>query len=148
MTDERTAQASRDVAAPAERIFELIADPTRQPDWDGNDNLGAAPAGQRMRQVGDAFTMALTNGQTRENHVVEFEESRRIAWRPSEPGAPPPGHLWRWELEPIDESTTRVTHMYDWTELTDEARFERARWTTSDRLAASLERLAALAEQP
>lgn len=148
MTDERTTQASRDVAAPAERIFELIADPARQPEWDGNDNLGAAPAGQRVRQVGEAFTMALTNGKSRENHIVEFEEGRRIAWRPSEPGEPPPGHLWRWELEPIDESSTRVTHTYDWTELTDEVRLERARWTTSDRLATSLERLAALAEQP
>ena len=147
MTDERIVQASRDVAAPAERIFELIADPARQPEWDGNDNLASAAAGQRVRQVGDVFTMSLTMGQDRENHIVEFEEGRRIAWRPSEPGAPPPGHLWRWELEPIDDSATRVTHTYDWTQLTDEGRFKRARSTTSDKLAASLERLAALAEQ-
>jgi hypothetical protein len=40
-----------------------------------------------------------------------------------------------------------VTHTYDWTQLTDEGRFKRARSTTSDKLAASLERLAALAEQ-
>ena len=25
-----------------------------------------------------------------------------MAWRPSEVGKPPPGHLWRWELEPSD----------------------------------------------
>ena len=79
-------------------------------------------------------------------HIVEFEEGRRIAWRPSEPGGEPPGHLWRWELEPIDSSRTRVTHTYDWTELTDEGRFARARATTSDRLQASLDRLAALVE--
>lgn len=30
---------SREVAASAETIFELIADPARQPEWDGNDNL-------------------------------------------------------------------------------------------------------------
>ena len=148
MTDETTiVHAHRDIAAPADQIFELIADPARQPDWDGNDNLAAAPTGQRVRQVGDRFTMNLTNGATRENHVVEFEEARRIAWRPSEPGSPPPGHLWRWELEPLDADTTRVVHTYDWTDLTDESRLPRARATTSDKLAASLDRLAALAAQ-
>jgi uncharacterized protein YndB with AHSA1/START domain len=146
--ESRVVQAGREIAAPAERIFELIADPARQPEWDGNDNLAAAPVGQRVRQVGDVFTMNLTNGAVRENHVVEFEEGRRIAWRPAEPGSPPPGHLWRWELEPLGESAMRVTHTYDWTELTDESRLARARATTSDKLVASLDRLAALAEAP
>jgi uncharacterized protein YndB with AHSA1/START domain len=148
MTDEvKIVVASRAIAAPAARIFELIADPARQPEWDGNDNLRRAPEGQRIRQVGETFTMVLTKGQTRENHVVEFEEGRLIAWRPSPVGAPQPGHLWRWELEPLSDSATRVTHTYDWTHLTDRSRFPRARSTTSDKLAASIDRLAALAEQ-
>ena len=130
----------------ADRIFELIAEPTEQPRWDGNDNLVEAPAGQRVHAVGDVFTMSTTKGNTRENHVVEFEEGRRIAWTPAEPGREPFGHLWRWELEPLDSSRTRVTHTYDWTRLTDETRFPRARATTADRLQASLDRLAALAE--
>ena len=138
--------ASREIAAGAERIFALIADPAAQPGWDGNDNLAGAPAGQRVRRVGDVFTMTLTRGEVRENHVVEFEEGRRIAWTPAEPGREPPGHLWRWELEPAGASRTRVTHTYDWTRLTDEGRLPRARATTADRLRASLDRLAALAE--
>ena len=92
--------------------------------------------------------MTLTRGNVRENHVVDFVEGRRIAWRPAEPGKEPPGHLWLWELEPIDSTHTIVTHTYDWTVLTDEERFPRARATTSDKLRASLERLAALAERP
>lgn len=139
--------ASREMAAGAERIFELIADPAQQPRWDGNDNLADAPSGQRIRAVGEAFTMTTTKGNIRLNHVVEFDEGRLIAWRPAEPGAAPPGHLWRWELEPIDRSRTRVIHTYDWTRLTDEKRFSRARATTADRLQASLERLASLAER-
>src|SRR6266496_1106079 len=103
----RVVSASREIAAGPEEIFELIADPTQQPRWDGNDNLAEAPA---------------------------------------EPGRPPPGHLWRWELEPIDAARTRVTHTYDWTRLTDEKRFPRARATTADSLRASLDRLAALVE--
>jgi len=138
--------ASREIAAEPEQIFELIADPAQQPRWDGNDNLASAAAGQRVRRTGDVFTMALTHGGIRENHVVEFDEGRLMAWRPSEPGREPPGHLWRWELEPIAASRTKVTHTYDWTELTDENRFKRARATTPDKLQASLDRLAALAE--
>lgn len=146
--DTRVVSASREISAPAAQIFELIADPSQQPLWDGNDNLAEAPPGQRVRAAGDVFTMALTKtGAVRENHVVEFDEGRRIAWRPAMPGQNPLGHLWRWELEPIDSSSTRVTHTYDWTDLTDESRFERAQGTTSDKLQASLDRLAALTER-
>jgi uncharacterized protein YndB with AHSA1/START domain len=142
----RVASASREIAASADRIFEFIADPAQQPLWDGNDNLAEAQPGQRVRGQGDVFTMTLTGGNIRENHIVEFEEGRRIAWLPSEPGRRPPGHLWRWELEPLTESRTRVTHTYDWSQLTDENRLPRARRTTPDRLRASLDRLAEIAE--
>ena len=143
----RVVSASREIAAGAGRIFELIADPAQQPHWDGNDNLAMAPAGQRVRRPGDVFTMQLTKGSIRENHVVEFEEGRRLAWMPAEAGKRPPGHLWRWELEPAGPARTRVTCTYDWTRLTDRNRLPRARATTADRLRASLDRLAVLAEQ-
>jgi uncharacterized protein YndB with AHSA1/START domain len=139
--------ASREIAAPADRIFELIADPSLQPRWDGNDNLAEAHTGQRVRAVGDVFTMTITMGSDRDNHVVEFEEGRLVAWRPSEPGREPPGHLWRWQLESLDESRTLVTHTYDWSRLTDETRLPIARATTADKLRASIERLAELAER-
>jgi len=46
---ERVVTASREIAAAPERIFDLIADPAHQPRWDGNENLAAAPGGQRVR---------------------------------------------------------------------------------------------------
>ncbi len=144
--DRRVVSASREVAAGANRIFELIADPAQHPRWDGSDNLAEASAEQHIRAVGEVFAMTLTNGGVRQNHVVEFEEGRRIGWKPADPDQDPPGHLWRWELERIESSRTRVTHTYDWTQLTDEARFPRARATTAGKLQASLDRLAALAE--
>jgi uncharacterized protein YndB with AHSA1/START domain len=145
--EQRVVSASREIAAGPERIFELIADPAQQPRWDGNDNLAVAAAGQRVRRAGDVFIMTLTRGSIRENHVVEFEEGRRLAWLPAEVGKRPPGHLWRWELEPLGAARTRVTHTYDWTRLTDKKRLPRARATTTGKLQASLARLAALAEQ-
>jgi uncharacterized protein YndB with AHSA1/START domain len=144
----RVVSASREIGAAADRIFELIADPAQQPRWDGNRNLKEAAPGQRVRGTGDVFTMRLTIGKIRENHVVDFVEGRRIAWRPAEQGKAPPGHLWAWELEPLDPSRTRVTHTYDWTELADPHRMATARATTSEKLQASLDRLAALAEEP
>jgi uncharacterized protein YndB with AHSA1/START domain len=143
----KVVSASREIAAPADKIFELIADPSLQPRWDGNDNLAEAPTGQRVRAVGDVFTMTITMGSVRENHVVEFEEGRLIAWRPSEPGHEPPGHLWRWQLESLEESRTLVTHTYDWSRLTDEMRLPIARAMTADKLRASIDRLAELAER-
>jgi uncharacterized protein YndB with AHSA1/START domain len=144
-SEVKVVRAEREIAAPADALFELIADPSRQPEWDGNDNLAGAAAGQRVRAAGDVFVMTLTSGSVRENHVVEFAEGRLIAWRPSDPGAPPAGHLWRWELEPVDDTTTRVVHTYDWSQLADRHRLERARATTPDKLRASLDRLAELA---
>ncbi len=148
MPEQQVVTASRQIAAPAAKIFDLIADPARQPEWDGNDNLAEAAVGQRVRAVGDVFTMTLTQGPNRENHVVEFDEGRLIAWRPSEVGSPPPGHLWRWQLEPVDDHHTLVTHTYDWTQLADPNRMVRARATTADKLLGSINRLAAIAEQP
>ena len=110
-TDEatRVVSVSQEIAAGSAQIFELIADPAEQPSWDGNDNLASAQTGQRVRAVGDVFTMTTTKGHVRENHVVEFAEGRLIAWLPAEVGKQPPGHLWRWELEPMNASRTRVT---------------------------------------
>ena len=143
----RIVTVERVIHADAASIFELIAEPTNQPRWDGMDNLVEAKPGQRVREVGDVFTMLVHSGELRENHVVEFVEGARIAWLPAPPAEEPPGHLWRWELEPLATGGTLVRHTYDWSGLPqDSSRISRARDTTSDRLQASLDRLAAVAE--
>jgi uncharacterized protein YndB with AHSA1/START domain len=149
----RVVSASREIGAPAEVVFELIADPARQPAWDGNNNLAHAGEGQRVRRAGDVFTMTLTSDMVRENHVTEFEEGRLIAWTPSAVGEAPPGHIWRWELAPVGTGNSEgaagvlATLTYDWTALgPDPKRLERARATTAGKLQASLGKLAALAE--
>ena len=143
---ERIVSATRVISADADRIFELIADPSSQPSWDGNNNLASSAPGQRVHRVGDVFKTTLTNGAVRENHVVEFIEGSKIAWCPAEPKRQPPGHLWRWELHPINATLTSVTHTYDWTALTDSTRLARASSTTPDMLRESMDRLAALAQ--
>ncbi|AMT95133.1 SRPBCC family protein [Brevibacterium linens] len=138
--------AEIEISAPAEAVFELIADPQRQPEWDGNDNLGSAADGQRVRGTGDSFITTLTKGVDRENHIVDFAEGRLIAWKPSEVGGEPFGQKWVWEIEPIGEDSVLVRHVYDWTELRDPQRLPRAQSTTAANLLASLKRLKQLAE--
>lgn len=145
--EDRVVSASAEVRAPAEAIFELIADPARQPEWDGNDNLTAAVDPQRVRQVGDVFGMSTSKGKLKDNRVVVFEEGRAIGWLTADHGHEPPGHLWRWDLDPLDAATTRVTHTYDWTGVADESRWPRHRQTRPEHLLASIERLKELAEQ-
>lgn len=145
--EQRIVTCELEVLAPAAVIFELVADPAQQPRWDGNDNLGRAPAGQRIHHVGECFRMELTKGSIRENEVVEFSEGRLVAWKPSPVGEPQPGHLWRWELEPRGPRATLVRHTYDWTGLVDQTRMPRARATGQAQLMASLVRLKELAER-
>jgi len=42
------------------------------------------------------------------NEVVEFVENERIAWRHFG------HHIWRYELEAIDDTTTKVTESFEW----------------------------------
>lgn len=139
--------ASREIAAPAATLFDLIADPAEQPRWDGNDNLAGAEAGQRVRAVGDVFVMTNQGGGVRDNHVVAFVEGREIAWRPAPHGEQPAGHQWGWVLEPLEDGRTLVTHVYDFSDLpaSQEARLAKARQMTPEKLMASIDRLAELA---
>ena len=146
MTQDRIVSASRAISGSAERIFALIADPSRHSEWDGNGNVASSAPGQRVHQVGDVFKTTLTGGEIRENHIVEFIEASQIAWLPAEVRKPPPGHLWRFQLSQVNPTLTNVTHTYDWTALTDTKRLVRAQATTAEMLRASLDRLAVLAQ--
>ena len=138
--------ASRHVKAPVETVFELIADPARQPSWDSNDNLSRADEGQRVHAVGDVFIMHNTSGKVKENHIVAFEEGRTIAWAPADAGQEPTGHIWRWDVEPDGEGSI-VTHTYDYSGQTHPGRIEYGRNLQPEALLGSIDRLAAVAEQ-
>src|SRR5579863_9686823 len=89
----RVASASREIAAGAGTIFELIADPAQQPRWDGNDNLAAAAAGQRVRRAGDVFTMRITYDWTRltdKNRFPRAQSTAGLRWTRARAPAPAP----------------------------------------------------------
>jgi len=108
----------RVIPAPAEAIFDLVADASRHPDIDGSGTVKRAKAGAPRRlALGSTFGMSMHMGinYSMTNTVVEFEENRRIAWQ-ARPGGMLgkvlAGRIWRYELEPVDGGT-RVRESWD-----------------------------------
>jgi uncharacterized protein YndB with AHSA1/START domain len=118
---------TRDIPAPAGRIFAVLARPAAHPDVDGTGMLRTAVEDVVISQVGDVFTVNMFNDQmgdyVMENRVVEFEPGRRIVWEPVlrsvdkpeyQSGVGDPAHhQWGWQLEPLDAGRTRVTEFFD-----------------------------------
>lgn len=98
------------VPAPAQDIFNLLADPRRHSEIDGSGSVKAAQldAPERL-SLGAQFGMNMRLGMPYKitNTVVEFEEGRLIGWRHLG------GHIWRYTLEPV-EGGTKVTEQFDW----------------------------------
>ena len=98
------------VNAPAQVIFDLLADPRRHNEIDGSRSVQNARVDAPTRlEMGSTFGMDMKIGVPYRitNTVVEFEEGRRIAWRHFG------GHIWRYILEPV-EGGTKVTEEFDW----------------------------------
>ncbi|MGW6442213.1 SRPBCC family protein [Lentzea sp. NPDC055074] len=108
---KRSVSVTTTVPAPAERIFDLLADPAKHPLIDGSGSvLAPRPDAPDRLTLGAAFGMDMKIGLAYkiENTVVEFEENRLIAWRHFN------GHRWRWQLTPLGDGTTEVTETFDW----------------------------------
>lgn len=126
----RSVSVQRTIAAPAEKIFAVLAAPSTHWAIDGTDSLrpvyGSAPSAlragsvfttpmsRRLRRLQRAHIIQvavaiLVRGRMR-NTVVEFEENKRIAWRNFG------RHIWRYELEPTaaGEAATLVKETFDY----------------------------------
>ena len=113
MTDNNDAvSVERVIAAPADRIFELLADPVRHHDIDGSGTVRDAKesTGERL-QLGSKFGMKMHLGinYSMVNEIIEFDDGKRIAWQ-TRPGDGWQsrlfgGRIWRYELEPGDNGT-------------------------------------------
>jgi len=112
MTSDPSRIVSRStiVPAPAQMIFDLLADPRRHGEIDGSGSIQSAQldAPERL-SLNATFGMKMKIGFSYKitNTVVEFEENKTIAWRHFG------GHIWRYILEPADGGT-KVTEQFDW----------------------------------
>ena len=112
MTSDPSRIVSRStiVSAPAQMIFDLLADPRRHSEIDGSGSVQSAQINAPERlSLNATFGMQMKIGLPYKitNTVVEFEEGKTIAWRHFG------GHIWRYILEPVDGGT-KVTEQFDW----------------------------------
>lgn len=109
-TGSRWAKSARiTIAAPAGAIFDLLADPRQHARFDGSGTVESMVGGPERLALGSRFgmNMRIKVPYKVSSEVVEFEEDRRIAWCHFYK------HRWRYELEPVDETTTVVTETFD-----------------------------------
>ena len=109
VTIPRTAAARIVISAPAQQIFDLIADPRCHPLFDGSGTLQGSISGPERLYLGAKFAMAMKIQVPYRitNTVVAFEEGRKISWC----------HLmkWTWSYELVDlgNGETEVTETFD-----------------------------------
>lgn len=109
-TGSRWAKAARiSIDAPAARIFDVLTDPRRHPEFDGSGTVLDSVSGPSRLTLGSHFGMSMHLKLTYRisNEVVEYEADRRIAWCHFY------RHRWRYELAPIDDASTVVTETFD-----------------------------------
>jgi len=99
------------IYAPAKVVFELLANPYRHPDFDGSGTLRGDVTGPTRLYGGAKFgmNMQIMVKYRILNSVVEFEESKLIAWRHFG------HHRWRYELREVAPYQTEVTETFDGT---------------------------------
>ena len=105
------------IDAPAQQIFEILADPSQHAAIDGSGTVRGRISGPTRLSLGARFGMGMriVLPYRIRNTVVEFEDGRQIAWRHVG------GHRWRYELRPVpsDDGTaaprTEVVETFDGT---------------------------------
>ncbi len=111
----------REVAAPPQAVFAILADVSRHHLIDGSGMLqGADEKTPQHLAMGTTFGMGMKMlvSYSTVNRVVEFEEGRRIAWKTGPTGSMGrwvAGRVWRYELSPT-EAGTLVRESWDITD--------------------------------
>jgi uncharacterized protein YndB with AHSA1/START domain len=126
MTETRMS-AHRRIAAPADRVWELVSNPDGHVRIDGSGMIEAALDARLLTSVGDTFDMdmdreplgdvPLGKYQVR-NWVTRIEPGRLIEWSTALiANDKAVGHVYGWEIEPVSESECDVTNYTDWSAL-------------------------------
>lgn len=152
MSQHNVASVERLIAAPPERIFDVLADPARHQEIDGSGTVRGTPDGSQRLALGSKFGMSMHMGfgYSMENTVIEFEENRLIAWQTRPSIAPVRllvgGRIWRYELLPADGGTL-LRESWDIRQEAMPWAVRRMRSKTVDSMTKTLERIAAVVEK-
>ncbi|MCT7658602.1 polyketide cyclase [Mycobacterium deserti] len=138
MTEENL-KATITVSAPAEAVFDVLADASTHEAIDGTGWVREPLNEPHLTQVGQIFRIRMYHDNHPEkyyemsNRVEVLDRPRAIAWQPGQ-GPDDGGNLvgnqeldfggwiWRYDLEVAGPSETRVTLTYDWSKVPQETR--------------------------
>lgn len=126
--------ATTTVDAPAETVFDVLADPSTHQEIDGTGWVRESLDGTPLTGTGQIFRIAMHHDNhpnkyyEMSNRVEVFDRPRSIAWQPgqgpNDAGNLMPGDdlefggwVWRYDLEAVGPSQTRVTLRYDWSNV-------------------------------
>ena len=153
-TPETSRTAQREINAPVEQVWDLLATPEQHRRFDGSDMVGKSLTPGKLTKVGDVFTMEmyysspeLKQNYVTDNHVTVLESLRCVEWAVAPAGKELLGWTWRYELEASGPASTRVTLIHDWSGTPEPTirRFS-VPLVSREQLAGSLELLAAAVE--
>tara|TARA_B100001142_G_scaffold325495_1_gene379189 strand:- start:1211 stop:1642 length:432 start_codon:yes stop_codon:yes gene_type:complete len=140
---QRSVSRDRIIHAPAQNIFQLLADPSQHPAIDSSGTVRSYKGQQTRLALGSTFAMEmkLWLPYRIKSRVFEFEENRLITWGHFG------GHRWRYSLQD-DPAGTLVTETFDWSTSIFPWAIELFRFPTThpDKMEATLERIANLVE--
>lgn len=137
MPAERVA-VTRRIAAPAAAIYALVSDPAGHVRIDGSGMLEAAPDARPVTAVGDTFDIDMDRAPLNDipglgkykvrNTITRLEPDRLVEWTIGAPDQPPLGHVYGWQLDPVDDQHTDVTNYCDWTNIVESLRASGRTW--------------------
>lgn len=121
--------ATTTIAAPADAVFAVLADPASHPAIDGTGWVVKSLDDAALTASGQVFRMAMyhpnhpTGSYEMANLVTEFAPPRTIAWKPGQ-DVDGDGELkfggWVWRYDLADAAAgTDVTLSYDWSAVPD-----------------------------
>jgi uncharacterized protein YndB with AHSA1/START domain len=124
--------ATTTIAASAEVVFAVIADPAKHAAIDGTGWVSESLDHRPLISAGQVFRMAMYHPNHPDgnyemaNRVEVFAPPNAIAWRPgyeTDDGSLAfGGWTWRYDLTPAGPSQTKVTLTYDWSAVGEETR--------------------------
>ena len=124
-------EVQRAIAATPQAIFDVVRDPRGHVAIDASGMLMSS-TGEAAERVGDRFVVHMDRESLNdfplglydvEVEIVRFDTDREIAWTIHGQMKPPIGHVYGYQLEPVELDgpitlpITMVTSYYDWSNI-------------------------------
>lgn len=120
------------IAAPAEAIFRVLADPAQHAAIDGTGRVRESLDSQPLTAAGQIFRVAMYHEDHPDgsyqmaNRVLVFDPPSAISWEPGydtgDGSLAFGGWTWRYDLAPAGPHETKATLTYDWSAAPDSLR--------------------------